>query len=144
MAAKSEGELGPRSINWVKNRYNWPFAPDKKKPVVITKDLQLPGVYWEPKGAFPPHYTRLLASTDKISVGIFTLTPGMYMSRPDFHEGDEVYYILKGTLTVEIDEQECFDVNEGEAFLIPAGRKHRDFNFTEQMMIGVWAIAPKF
>lgn len=40
------------------------------------------------------------------------------------HDKDEFVYILEGSLVIEIDGKEE-EVRQGEAYLVPAGHKHR-------------------
>ena len=44
------------------------------------------------------------------------------------HPGDEVSYILEGTLTLEIDGQPAKTLKAGEGFVIPAGIAHNGTN----------------
>jgi mannose-6-phosphate isomerase-like protein (cupin superfamily) len=42
------------------------------------------------------------------------------------HDGeDELFLILKGTLTIELEGSEPVELNEGELFVVPKGVRHR-------------------
>lgn len=42
------------------------------------------------------------------------------------HDGeDEMFYVLKGTLRMFLENEEAFDMNEGEFFIVKRGVRHR-------------------
>jgi len=60
------------------------------------------------------------------------------------HPVDEVYYIIKGTLTLYCDDKE-YDIKEGEACYIPAdcaARKMREMNRGTEKVIFVYTLTP--
>jgi len=65
-------------------------------------------------------------------------------SEPETHNGDEVVYTLKGSLTITFPKTgESFDVKEGQALLIPERSEHQYFNFTDQIVKAVFFVAPE-
>jgi mannose-6-phosphate isomerase-like protein (cupin superfamily) len=120
-----------------------PFPPDRKKPVHIRGDLIRHFIY----PAERPHYSDLnylYVSTDKLTVGTWQLGPGGTYDPPDLHAGDEVYYILDGTLTEHNPLLgEFMQVKKGEALLLPMHGYHKGHNFEPGIMRALYVIAPK-
>ena len=91
---------------------NLPFPPGEKRPVVITREMEISTVY-----GGPPHQIRVqkYVSTDLITFGDFEVKPGDYFSPPDVHPGCELYYLLGGTATVLNPQTgRAFQVKKGE------------------------------
>ena len=122
---------------------NHPFPPDKKRPVHIRGDLIRHFIY----PAERPHFSDLnylYVSTDKLTVGTWQLGPGGTYDPPDLHAGDEVYYILDGTLTEHNPLLgEFMQVKKGEALLLPMHGYHKGHNFEQGIMRALYVIAPK-
>ncbi len=120
----------------------YPLPPSEKKPVVITKARAKQYIY--PDKAEGSDFNWAFASTDKTFVGIYQLSPGARFFPADVHAGDEVYYILNGTLTVVNPETgEVHEVHENEGYFIPEGGWHQAFNFTQGKVRILILIAPK-
>jgi len=122
---------------------NHPFPPGRKKPVHIRGDLIRHFIY----PAERPHFSDLnylYVSTDKLTVGTWQLGPGGTYDPPDLHAGDEVYYILDGTLTEHNPLiGELMQVHKGEALLLPMHGYHKGHNFEPGIMRALYVIAPK-
>ncbi len=122
---------------------NYPFPPDKKKPLHIRGDLIRKFIYPDQR----PHYSdlnNLYVSTDKLTVGTWQLGPGGTYDPPDLHAGDEVYYITEGVLTEHNPVMgEFMQVRKGEALLLPEGGYHKGYNFGQGIMNVLYIIAPK-
>ena len=122
---------------------NYPFPPDKKEPLHIRGDLIKKFIYPDQK----PHFSDLnkhYVSTDKLTVGTWQLGPGGTYDPPDLHAGDEVYYVLEGTLTEHNPVMgEFIQVRKGEALLLPEGGYHKGYNFGQGIMNVLYVIAPK-
>jgi mannose-6-phosphate isomerase-like protein (cupin superfamily) len=122
---------------------NYPFPPDRKKPLHIRGDLIKHFVY----PAERPHFSDLnylYVSTDTLTVGTWQLGPGGTYDPPDLHAGDEVYYILDGTLTEHNPLiGEFMQVRKGEALLLPMHGYHKGHNFEPGIMRALYVIAPK-
>jgi mannose-6-phosphate isomerase-like protein (cupin superfamily) len=120
-----------------------PFPPDKKRSIHIRGDLIHHFIY----PAERPHYSDLnylYVSTDKLTVGTWQLGPGGTYDPPDLHAGDEVYYILDGTLTEHNPLiGEFMQVKKGEALLLPMHGYHKGHNFEQGIMRALYVIAPK-
>ncbi|HEB31721.1 hypothetical protein LCGC14_2610020 [marine sediment metagenome] len=119
---------------------NWPNPLKEKKSAKITMEQ---GKILNFLGEGDPTHFTVLASTDKLTVGISKLIPGARYFSSIHKNSDEFYYLLSGTLTVLINDVDSSDVNEGESFLIAAGDKHEVFNFTDKMCVVLFCIAPE-
>ncbi|GHT02002.1 hypothetical protein AGMMS50276_31390 [Synergistales bacterium] len=119
-----------------------PFGNKDKEACVIKGDLIKPYIAPE-NDPFYSDINHLYLSTDRITVGIFSLPPGASYNPPDIHSGDEAYFILEGELTVQnpvSGQVEC--IKKGESMLVPAFAYHRGFNFGAGMMRTLFIIAP--
>jgi len=117
-----------------------PFPPSEKKPTLITRDKIVTFAYGN-----KPHldFNWLFVSTDKLHVGIYQIPPGGRFEPSDVHAGDELYYILKGTLTMFNPETgDVHKVSKGEVLLIPKDGWHQGHNFTDEVVTILFAIAP--
>lgn len=121
---------------------NFPMAPQDKRPIVITRDKAKQYIY--PDKAEGSDFNWAYASTDRTFVGIYQLSPGARFFPADVHAGDEVYYILEGTLTVHNPETgEVHEVHQNEGYFIPEGGWHQAYNFTREIVRVFILIAPK-
>ena len=122
---------------------NFPFPPTSKKPFVITKNGMKHFIY-PLNDVHNSDLNWVIASTDKIFCAMYQLPPGGTFDPPDIHAGDEVYYILQGTLTMINPEiGQVVKVPRGEALLIPKGSWHKAYNFEEDEVKILFMIAPK-
>ncbi len=121
----------------------YPFPPDKKKPLHIRGELIKHFIY----PAERPHFSdinHLYVSTDQLTVGTWQLAPGGTYDPPDLHAGDEVYYVLEGVLTEHNPLLGEFTrVKKGEALLLPMHGYHKGYNFEQEIMRILYVIAPK-
>jgi len=121
---------------------NTPFPPDKKRAVVIKEDM-IEHMVFPAENPYFSDFTRMMVSTDKLSFGTFRLSPGAKYDIPDVHPSDEIYYIIKGTLTeLNPETGECYEIKEGESLLIPKGAYHLGYNFTKEELVIIFAVAP--
>ncbi len=91
-------------------------------------------------------------SNDFVHFGKIQVPKGIY-SDPETHKGDEVLFVLKGKLTVQVYEKEddedtsvlheSYEILPEEQFLIPEGMKHRYLNFSDDVVEAVFGIAPQ-
>jgi quercetin dioxygenase-like cupin family protein len=54
--------------------------------------------------------------------------PGGAQTGKHMHPGEEVGYVVEGTLTVEIDGKPTMTYKAGQAFIVPAGQPHNGKN----------------
>ena len=120
---------------------NFPFPPDKKKPIVIRRSQTKQFIYPD-----KPEYSDFnwnYASTDKCFIAQYQLSPGVKFMPADVHSGDEVYYVLEGTLTMLNPETgEVHQVEKNECYFIPKGGWHQGYNFTNKQTRIFLIIAP--
>ena len=120
---------------------NHPFTPDKKRPMLITREQELSTIYGVGSNRVAP---RIYVSTDRILMSDFKVPPGGHFDPPDIHVADEPYYILKGTVNlVNPETGETIEVKAGDAAWIPAGGWHVAYNFGEEEAIVIAIIAGK-
>ena len=61
----------------------------------------------------------MIASTDNMTVGEYQLAPGSHFEPADVHAGDEIYYVLKGEVTMfQPATGQVVQVKEGEGILM--------------------------
>lgn len=86
----------------------------------------------------------LYLSTENMTVVLWEMAPGSQFDPPDYHQGDEIYYILDGEIT-ELNPVtgEVLRAKKGEAMLIPKETVHIGINFGKKVMRNFAVIAPK-
>ena len=85
---------------------------------------------------------QLLANNPRIQLLLTILEPGAStLETPMGHQGDEAGLILQGGCSCELGD-ETFEMNEGDAILIPEGTPHRFTNTGSLLMVAVSAISP--
>jgi gentisate 1,2-dioxygenase len=121
---------------------NYPMAPDHKEPVVMNRSQAKQFIYPDK----PEHsdFNWAFVSTDRAFVAMYQLNPGVCFKPADVHAGDEVYYVLEGTLTMLNPETgHVSEINPNEGYLIPEGGWHQGYNFTNKKVRIFLIIAPK-
>ena len=90
-------------------------------------------------------------SNDFVHWGTMQIPAGIY-SDHETHKGDEVLFIVKGKLSVEVSGKnnndstvlhDSYEVDTGEKLIIPEGTKHRYLNFTDEIVEVLFGIAPE-
>lgn len=86
----------------------------------------------------------LIASTENMTVGEYQLAPASHFSPADVHAGDEIYYVLKGQVTMfQPESGQVIQVDKGQGILMPKGCPHIGYNFGEGEARMLYVIAPK-
>ena len=88
-------------------------------------------------------------SNDFIHFGSMTIPAGV-LSDPEVHRGDEVFYVLEGSVSVivlssaetESVTKSRYEVKSGQRFLLPEGTDHRYLNTTTKPTKLIFGIAP--
>ncbi|MFH1825389.1 MAG: cupin domain-containing protein [Candidatus Firestonebacteria bacterium] len=86
-------------------------------------------------------------SNDLVQVGTITI-PQVRNSSFEKHNGDEVIYVLKGKISILIEEGDqsvskvAYEVKAGERFFVPTGIRHRYQNFQKETAKFLFSIAP--
>lgn len=120
---------------------NFPFPPDKKRPVVMNRERAIKIAYGEGER---PVSVIVYADTNRLYFSEYTVKPGGWFEPPDIHAGDECYYCLEGTATLfDPVHGEVFELNPGDALLIPKGTWHQGYNFGDKNFRLITMIAPK-
>jgi mannose-6-phosphate isomerase-like protein (cupin superfamily) len=105
------------------------------EPINVSKGFQVRRlITWQREGS------------EQLMLGIGEMDPGCEEHHWTYndHPVEEVYYILKGTVTLHCDDKKT-EVKEGEACYIPAScakRKMREFNGGKEKAIFVYAMTP--
>ena len=132
----------------------WPIpgkeARRKKKMMIIKKGNSLDFIH----GRDNHILVSFFVSNDLIHVGIMTIPAGSFSDLEE-HRGDEVFFVIKGTVSVLVQEWEKerkgkaksvsatrFEVRQGERFLVPEGYGHQYFNFGECSAEILFSTAP--
>ncbi|MCD8083384.1 MAG: cupin domain-containing protein, partial [Clostridiales bacterium] len=122
---------------------SYPFSREEKRPCVM-KQSELKQFLYTDEAPETSDLNWLIASTDDMTVGEYQLAPGTHFSPADVHAGDEIYYVLKGQVTMfQPQTGQVVVVDEGEGILMPKGCPHIGYNFLEQEALMLYAIAPK-
>ncbi len=121
----------------------YPFPSEDKRPLHIRGE----GIHHFIYPPSSPHYSdlnELYCSTDKLTMVIFQLGPGGVFDPPDYHAGDEVYFILEGTLTEGNPPLGQFvQVRQGDFLLLPKPVWHKGYNFEQTPARMLAIIAPR-
>ncbi|MHC1772488.1 MAG: cupin domain-containing protein [Flexilinea sp.] len=122
---------------------NFPFKPNEKRPCVINDESAIKFIYTEnmPESS---DLNWVFVSTENLTFAKYQLAPGSTFDPVDVHSGDEIYYILEGTVTMlNAKLGQVVDVNQNEAVLLPKGAPHKAYNFTNKKALILYVIAPK-
>lgn len=120
----------------------FPFEPEDKKPKHIRKDEYFHHIY-PPNNADTSDLNYLIASTDKLLLGIYELAPGSSFDPIDIHPGDEAYYILNGPVIQRNANGQFIEVDSEEGLWIPQEAWHKAYNFGSETASILYLIAPK-
>ncbi|MGO0862505.1 cupin domain-containing protein, partial [Clostridioides difficile] len=61
---------------------------------------------------------------NKFEFAIMNLSPKSYCKEKNGHAGNEVAYVLKGSVELSL-EDDIFELNEGDSVKIPFGMRHK-------------------
>jgi mannose-6-phosphate isomerase-like protein (cupin superfamily) len=130
---------------------NWPVSGEKARKnnrlIFIPKDKALKVIHGKENHIF----VSFFVSNDLVHFGTMRI-PIRTASDTEVHKGDEVIFVLEGTLMVEVF---CSDnaeeavirksqrVGRGEMFFIPEGTRHRYSNYYEESVKILFGIAPE-
>lgn len=121
---------------------NWPAPKGQRKPCVMKQSELRKFLYTE---EFPEtsDLNWLIASTETQTVGEYQLSPGSHFEPADVHAGDEIYYVLRGEVTMfQPESGQVLQIKQGEGILMPKGCPHIGYNFTESESRMLYAVAP--
>lgn len=88
---------------------------------------------------------REYVRTDKITFGVSKLKPGAVGGLDPGHEiADEVFYCAQGHVLCYFPEDDTYyEIEEGDALLIPPATGHKLFNIGDVDAIITWSCAPR-
>ncbi|MDB0439508.1 helix-turn-helix domain-containing protein [Clostridioides difficile] len=124
-----KGSVNP-SINFLKsisNALNVPlitfFIPSiDDSELVVRNNLRKIVILPESENIF---YEMLSSNPfNKFEFAIMNLSPKSYCKEKNGHAGNEVAYILKGSVELSL-EDDIFELNEGDSVKIPFGMRHK-------------------
>lgn len=123
---------------------NHPFTEGAKTEPIYMDDTNIGQFIYPDFGLDYSDLNYMYLSTDHITVCSMEIGPGGFFNPPDYHPGDETYFVLEGTITQFNPETgACIEVKAGEALIIPKGTLHSAYNFGEKTVKVLAVIAPK-
>lgn len=83
--------------------------------------------------------------TDRLTFGMSELAPGKVGALDPGHaEADEVFFCMQGRVLCYFPEEDkYYELEKGDALLIPQGMGHKLFNMWDEKAIIIWACAPR-
>ncbi|MGI6005450.1 MAG: cupin domain-containing protein [Christensenellales bacterium] len=123
---------------------NHPYTPEAKTEPLFLDGGNIGQFVYPDFGLDYSDLNYMYYSSDKLTVCSMEIGPGGFFNPPDYHPGDEAYFIAEGTITQYNPQTgQAIGVKCDEALLIPKGVLHSAYNF-EQERVKVFAvIAPK-
>lgn len=86
---------------------------------------------------------KVYVHSDLVNSGSFTIPPHKRLGRISAHPSYETYYVVRGTLKVQLPRlNEIVTVKTGEMFYMPGGMIHAPFNEAEEECFVVWHSGP--
>lgn len=123
---------------------NHPFTEGEKTEPIYMDSSNIGQFIYPDFGLDYSDLNYMYLSTGHITVCSMEIGPGGFFNPPDYHPGDEAYFVLEGTITqFNPATGSCIEVKEGEALLIPKGTLHSAYNFGEKTVKVLAVIAPK-
>ena len=89
-------------------------------------------------------FVRIYFHTDKLLFAICTLLPGERGPvDPGHKDADEICYVIEGKLIVYFpNKKTCYELEQGDAILVPEGEPHQPLNTSEKTAFSCWVVAP--
>lgn len=123
---------------------NHPFTVDEKREPIYMDASNIGQFIYPDFGMDYSDLNYMYLSTNHITVCSMEIGPGGFFNPPDYHPGDEAYFVLEGTITQFNPETGgCIEVKTNEALLIPKGVLHSAYNFGSETVKVLAVIAPK-
>lgn len=123
---------------------NHPFTEGKKTEPIYMDSSNIGQFIYPDFGLDYSDLNYMYYSSDTLTICSMEIGPGGFFNPPDYHPGDEAYFVLEGTITQFNPATGCcIEVKEGEALLIPKGALHSAYNFGEKKVKVLAVIAPK-
>ena len=123
---------------------NWPWNAAEARETEAIKVMGQRDWLHIIQGEKTPVGVSLFLSTDRLTMGKFTLLPGT-VSDPETHPGDEVAFVTEGAAHVFLPEsRQVFDMEAMDAMYVPGGTQHRYINEATEPATIVFAVAPQY
>ena len=84
--------------------------------------------------------TQMLQKTAQSETAVFTIPANFHADRENTHKGDQLIYVIDGTVTARVSGKEQ-DLKAGDLLLIPAGAPHT-LRTGSEPMFGLTVFAP--
>ena len=91
------------------------------------KDLNLKKQFAQLQGYFSP---RIIGEVNDVFIKV-TKVKGVDVPWHTHDNEDELFYIVKGSLMMEIENEESFALNEGDLYIVKQGVNHRVYSDQE-------------
>lgn len=124
--------------------HNHPYTDGPKLDPIHIKRDETGHFLYPDQGHDLSNYNQMYLSTDKMTIASMEFGPGGYFDPPDFHPGDEMYFVLNGTITeYQPVLGHAIRVKKFESLLIPKDSAHQAYNFEPEFVKILAVIAPK-
>ncbi|MFV0364597.1 MAG: cupin domain-containing protein [Suipraeoptans sp.] len=122
---------------------NYPFLRGERRPC-MQKQSDLKKFLYTDECPETSDLNWLIASTDSLTVGEYQLSPGSHFAPADVHGGDEIYYVMRGEVTMfQPSSGQVMQISQGEGILMPKGCPHIGYNFGSNEARMLYVVAPK-
>ncbi len=123
---------------------NHPYTDRAKDKPIYIDNSNIGNFIYPDFGLDYSDLNDMYVSTSDITVCSMEIGPGGFFNPPDYHPGDEAYFVLEGTITQFNPETGAtIEVKKDEALLIPKGTLHSAYNFGDEKVKVLAVIAPK-
>ena len=123
---------------------NHPFTEGVKDEPIYIDNSNIGNFIYPDFGLDYSDLNYMYLSTPGLTACSMEIGPGGFFNPPDYHPGDEAYFVLEGTITQFNPETgAAIEVKENEALLIPKGALHSAYNFGDKKVKVLAVIAPK-
>jgi mannose-6-phosphate isomerase-like protein (cupin superfamily) len=124
----------------------WPMAAQEAAASHTMRIVRPANMLWRLEGDDSPVLVGLLAATEHLTVGRVRLLPGQKTS-VQAHGGDEVLYVLEGSVNVHLlghEGQNWYELQPQDGFYLPEGTQHQYYNYSSQPAELMFGIAPRY
>jgi quercetin dioxygenase-like cupin family protein len=80
------------------------------------------------------HSPKIIGEVNDVFIKI-TKVKGNEVPWHSHDNEDEMFYMIKGSMVMELENRDAFELNEGEFYIVPKGVKHRVHSEEESWMM---------
>ena len=80
------------------------------------------------------NFFKVLDQTDRCQVAVMTIESGGDSGPQDYHDCDEVIYVIQGEAVVKINGEDHM-LPQGYLITVPAKSRHRVYNFVNEPLV---------